>query len=277
MIIQSRYRVDLMETIQPTSMHTMMIQGDAEANRILLEVYQGGLPYDLTGSGCVATVIRADAAEVPITGAVAGNAMYIDLPQEAYACDGRIIIIMRNVQGQSDVSLFYGVGTVLIGAAGTVINPGGRIPNLTELLMELDEMAAATAAANAAAEKAVRYDSAQMLTSAQMLQARKNIQAAHIFSLATMFASGVPYYKGDLVHHEGTLYYFTADHPAGAWTGTDVQQITVAELLGKLIRSDIPQSLSDNAKATARANIGAISYSDFDSEDSTTGFSIVYA
>lgn len=150
MIIQSRYRVDLMETIQPTSMHTMMIQGDAEANRILLEVYQGGLPYDLGGSGCMATVIRADAAEVPITGAVAGNAMYIDLPQEAYACDGRIIIIMRAVQGQSEVSLFYGVGTVLIGAAGTVINPGDRIPNLAELLMELDEMAAAADAAYAA-------------------------------------------------------------------------------------------------------------------------------
>ena len=258
MIIQSRYRVDLMETIQPTSMHTMMIQGDAEANRILLEVYQGGLPYDLTGSDCVATVIRADAAEVPITGSVSGNAMYIDLPQEAYACDGRIIIIMRNVQGQSDVSLFYGIGVVLIGAAGTVINPGGRIPTLVDLLAELDAMADATAAANAAATKAVRYDTAQsltdaeklqarenigvgtglvaydtaqVLTDAQKLQARTNIRAADIASLAPAFLPSKPYNKGDVVHRYGVLYVFTADHPAGAWTGNDVEETDIDALL----------------------------------------------
>ena len=175
MINQSTYRVDILETIQPTSMQTMMIQGDAEANRIALAVYRGGLPYDLTGTTCTADVIRADESDVPITGAVSGNVMYIDLPQEAYAYDGRIIIIMRNVQGQSTTSLFYGVGTVLIGAAGTVINPGSRIPNLAELLAEIENMRTATAAAEAAASKAVRYDTAQSLSDAQKLQARNNI------------------------------------------------------------------------------------------------------
>ena len=238
MIIQSKYRVDLMETIQPTSMHTMMIQGDAEASRILLEVYQGGLPYDLTGSTCVATVIRADYSEVPITGTVSANKMYIDLPQEAYACDGRIIIIMRNVQGQSDVSLFYGIGTVLIGAAGTVINPGGRIPTLVDLMAELDAMADATAAANAAAEKSVRYDTAQSLTDAQKLQARTNIRAADITSLAPAEASttaSAAHLAGSYFMLGGTLYQATEDIASGDTiytTGDNQNCIAVPDGLG---------------------------------------------
>ena len=41
-------------------------------------------------------------------------------------------------------------------------------------------------------------------------------------SIAPTFSASTAYSKGDYVFYEGLLYRFTANHAAGAWTGTDV-------------------------------------------------------
>lgn len=48
-------------------------------------------------------------------------------------------------------------------------------------------------------------------------------------ALASDFSASVSYKKGDYVWKSGTLYEFTADHAAGAWTGSDATPAKVAD------------------------------------------------
>ena len=78
---------------------------------------------------------------------------------------------------------FY--GTMEITETGNVIQPGTPIPDLPQRLAAIDDMEAATAAANAAASKSVRYDTTQSLTDAEKTTARINIGAAKIYAEGT--------------------------------------------------------------------------------------------
>ena len=59
--------------------------------------------------------------------------------------------------------------------------------------------------------------------------------------VADGFSAEEPYSKGEYVIQGGTLYVFTADHAAGAWTGTDADEVTVGEEL-----TDVKSAISAN-------------------------------
>ena len=50
--------------------------------------------------------------------------------------------------------------------------------------------------------------------------------------IAPTFDTATSYTAGDLVIYENQLYKFTADHAAGAWTGSDVATTSIAEVVG---------------------------------------------
>lgn len=64
--------------------------------------------------------------------------------------------------------------------------------------------------------------------------------------IAGTFSTSEPYSTGDIVIHEGGLYKFKADHAAGPWDATEVDSVTVADL----IQAAEPDSLT-SAQITA--------------------------
>lgn len=64
--------------------------------------------------------------------------------------------------------------------------------------------------------------------------------------IAGTFSASEPYDTGDIVIHEGGLYKFKVDHAAGAWDATEVDSVTVADL----IQAAEPDSLT-SAQITA--------------------------
>lgn len=54
-----------------------------------------------------------------------------------------------------------------------------------------------------------------------------NTGLAHTADIAPDFSAESAYNAGDLVYHNGTLYVFTANHAAGAWSTADTQVVTV--------------------------------------------------
>lgn len=156
MNLQARYKVDISQPVQPTPLMQMLICQDSQANRFIVDVYDGDDPVALTGS-CVGYAVRADGATVPMTGTVSGGSLAVVLPEEAYAVEGPVNIVIKNVAGDVRTTVFFGMGTVIIGQTGTVVNPGDVIPDLAALLAAIDQMEQATAAANAAAASAQRY------------------------------------------------------------------------------------------------------------------------
>lgn len=53
-------------------------------------------------------------------------------------------------------------------------------------------------------------------------------------NIAPVFNTATAYSKGDMVNYNGDLYVFTANHSAGAWTGSDAVQTKVSSELSSL-------------------------------------------
>lgn len=175
-------RVELNNGAAPVVQLKWLAQNNNKAHRVGAIVTQGGEPLTL-GGNCSGTAILADGSTVPLTGAVSGNEAYVELNSTCYTVEGTIIVSVTWISGQLQTTLLWAVGTVKITNTGTVIQPGDPIPNLEQLMAQITAMQEATAAANAAATKSVRYDTAQSLTGAQKAQARQNIQAAQVTSV----------------------------------------------------------------------------------------------
>lgn len=54
-----------------------------------------------------------------------------------------------------------------------------------------------------------------------------NTGLAHTADIAPDFSTETAYSAGDFVYHNGTLYVFTSNHAAGAWSTSDTQAVTV--------------------------------------------------
>ena len=151
-------------------------EGDAHGMHVGARVTKNGTDVNLGGQ-CVGKVIRADGATVPLTGSIIQNLAYVTLDQQSCAVPGPIQVAVMWVSGTNVTTLVIAYGAVVNTTSGTIIQPSAPIPDLTQLLAEIEAMRQATAAANAAAEKSVRHDITQNLTPAQMKQARDNIEA----------------------------------------------------------------------------------------------------
>lgn len=151
----------------------------------LYQLESGGHTFNITClmDGAAASVsgtasarfLRADEQTVVVSGTVSGNVVSITLPQSCYTANGRFGMVVF-VSGSDVTTAVYAVaGSVYRSTSDTIVDPGSVIPSLEELLAQIERCEAATTAAEAAATKSVRYDTAQTLTDAQQEQARANI------------------------------------------------------------------------------------------------------
>ena len=74
-------------------------------------------------------------------------------------------------------------------------------------------------------------------------------------STAEVFSTSTAYSKGDYVWYIDRLYCFTADHAAGAWTGTDAAAAKLAEDVSGAVRSTTPY-VSSTMTAPAALSVG---------------------
>ena len=142
MILPIYYNVDITQPLQPVPLQPMLVTQDALANRIGVRLFDGKTPYN-PGGTCAGFAVRRDGQTVAIAGEIDGNEMYIDLPAAAYALDGPINVGIKNVDGDTETTVFLGMGTVIRGETGTAIDPGTIIPSVAQLLQELRDAAAA--------------------------------------------------------------------------------------------------------------------------------------
>jgi len=203
------YDVDISQPLVPTVLQPMLVTGDKLANRIGVRLKNGAQDYTPDGS-CVGYVLRADGATVPIlNGAVSGNLMYIDLPEAAYAVQGAVVISIVCVTTTATTTVFLGSGSVNRSQSNVVIDPGTVIDDVSTLIQQIETAVASIPA-----------DYSDLLA-----------------TLAPNFSSSANYTAGQYVWNEGTLYRFTADHAAGAWTGTDAMLAIVGTDLASVAKN----------------------------------------
>ena len=144
-----------------------------------VRLFYGDTPAPQTGASCVCYCIRADGNTVQFSGTVSSNEVSATLPKSCFYAVGPLAIMLQTVTGTGNSAVITTVLKLVVNVepskTGSSIDPGNVVPNLTQLLAMLDQMEAATDAANEAASKSVRYDSAQSLTSTQKAQALANL------------------------------------------------------------------------------------------------------
>jgi lysophospholipase L1-like esterase len=217
------YRVDLEKGPAIKQLHQMFM-GDKTANRIGAYLFQGDAAVSPGGS-CAGTAILNDGSTVPLTGTVAGNEIYIDLPPACYAVPGPIQVYVLWTNGTVATTVVAGFGNVTQTETDTVIDPGSVITiSVAQLIALIEEVRASIPA-----------DYSDLLT-----------------TIAPTFSSSVAYTAGQYVWNEGTLYRFTVDHAAGSWIGTDAVAAVVGNDVAAL-KSDFDNLLYVNLyKITTR-------------------------
>lgn len=175
-VIEKWFGCDLQEPVRTVNLNGGLFSQDNLGNKIGVTVTDGGEDVTLVGS-VSGYALRADGATVIIEGAKSGNQAWVVMPESAYAVVGELKLTLKLTDDGVKTTLLQCIGYVQQTSSDTYVDPGTVVPDLSDLLAAIDDMETATAAANAAATKAVRYDETQSLTTAQKTQARANIDA----------------------------------------------------------------------------------------------------
>ena len=206
------YDVDLMKPAFPQPLRQMVGEGDAYGLAVGAVVTRDGSPVSL-GGNCIGKVLRADGGWVPLTGVIDGNKAYVVLDASSCEVEGpiQVAVCWEDTNNNRLTTLLIACGTVVKTESGTAIQPSDPIPNVDQLVAEIETMRTATAAANAAAEGALD-------------------NFAPPFVEATANAAG-----SYVMYTDGKLYYLPNGHTANAtWANTTKTAVTVGgELVGK--------------------------------------------
>ena len=163
--------------------NALMYPGDSKAHAWKITVLKDGAPVSLSGATATAYFKRKDGNVVTVSGSISGNVVTCVMNSSCYTVPGALHGVVRLTYSSSGITVTIGGHIFCVNTdvtSGTVLDPDGILPEtLEQLLGEIDDMETATAAANAAAAKSVRYDEAQTLTDAEKTQARANMSAAN--------------------------------------------------------------------------------------------------
>lgn len=200
---------DMMGAVKVKYLDGNVFSQDNAGNLIGVLLTKGGVDY--SGGGSVAAnVIRADGATVAVTGALSGNAATVVLPQAAYAVPGVLSIIIKLTVSGEITTIAAVVANVYQSTTDSAVDPGTIIPSIETLIDEIE-----------AAVASIPADYSDLWT-----------------SLASNFSNQTSYNVGDYVTYNGSVYRFISDHPAGAWSTSQVTAVSVAPDLKKFLRQD---------------------------------------
>ena len=150
------WETDLQEALAKRQLQTPLIQADNEAHKVQVAVKDGGEAADLTGCSCIGYFLRADGETVAISGSglagVDGSTAWVVLPVSCYAVPGRGGLIIRLINGDVRSTVLTMECSVYQSTTGQIIDPGQVVPDLDELLAQIERMEEATEAAEEAAE-----------------------------------------------------------------------------------------------------------------------------
>ncbi|MEG0640700.1 MAG: hypothetical protein RR824_11735, partial [Clostridia bacterium] len=149
--IPMRYTVDLDKPTRELRLEASLVKGDKAAHVLIVTVERGGAAFMLAGVSCIGYAVLANRQTVVIKGTVAGNEARVLLPAACYSVSGRISLLVQLAVESEQLTPLCLSGNVCAGATEAVLDPGGIVPSLGELLAMIAAVGAAAERADAAA------------------------------------------------------------------------------------------------------------------------------
>ena len=117
---------------------------DISGNRYGIRLVRGGEPVDVRMCSCIGYFIRADGYTVVMTGAVnENNIAYVRLPASCYVVEGNFTMAVKIYSGEEAGTMRIVDGTVVNTTTNAVIDPGGVVPDLSDLMAVIGRAEAA--------------------------------------------------------------------------------------------------------------------------------------
>lgn len=145
------FATDLDNGVSVTALRPFLFSGDEETHRFIVSVNN----ENLSGADVYGYFIRADEAMVTVNGSVdaEGRAVVV-LSKPCYSAPGRFQFAIRVIQGGVKRTVFCAEGYVQHTTSDSIVDEDNVIPSIEDLFAQIEIMEQATAAANAAADKA---------------------------------------------------------------------------------------------------------------------------
>lgn len=144
-------------TISRSFAQKMIGEGDGNANRYGIRVWRNGEPEDIEGSSCIGYFIRHANGDTVIIdgGTFNGQEAFVDLPESCYTHEGSFTLVIKLVGVGITGTMRIIDGTVVESMIGAPIDPGGVIPDLSDLMAVIER---AETAADTIAETSIYAD-----------------------------------------------------------------------------------------------------------------------
>lgn len=154
--------VDLTAPLTERRERGKLVQGDKNANAIVIEAYLGkDVPYDLTGSTVTLTFVRPDKLAVsPIKAEITGNVAVMTLTEACYRYSGMYGADVALKNGEMDRTIVRVLGDIISTGNDGVVDEEHLFPSPEELLETLEKVEQARNNANTAAQHAENAASA---------------------------------------------------------------------------------------------------------------------
>lgn len=154
-----KYSACLNTPIRKIDLVDVFVTDNCCAHQYDIALYNGSTPVNLSSAAKVyGYFIRHRIGEEDVTilleGSLEGNVASVLLDGPCYAESGRFSLIVNIVENGVTSTVFYAGGSVLKGRTDKILDPGGIVPSLGDLLARIAEMEAATNAGKAAAADA---------------------------------------------------------------------------------------------------------------------------
>lgn len=197
-IIERRFRADAPLTVD--NLYGTAIVGEEGAHVFRIRAERGGEPFAITGQ-VSARFLAPAGITIPIAGSAPGGVAEIVLPVDCYLGEGRFVLSIYVTDEERTVCVYCAVGTVRQTGSDQVVYPTEGLPDLTDLVDEVQQAIASVPA-----------DYSDLLAA-----------IAPTFSTTARYAAGMYVWRGT------ALYRFRVDHAPGNWASTEAYQVTTLD------------------------------------------------
>lgn len=144
-------KVDLSRQLLRTNAGEILAMGDDCANRFGADLVRNGLPVNVDGCLAIGYFIRPDGYTCMIQGVAEGSQAYVDLPEACYTSEGVFSLAIKLKSEELNCTLRIIDGYLRRTETGIYVDPGTVVPDIADLLLQIDRMEQGTAAASQAA------------------------------------------------------------------------------------------------------------------------------
>ena len=153
---EMRYKIDVKNGLVKQPMTGVLMRGDKNANRIIVQLVDGDNSVPLDGVTVTGKFFRGgDGIEIPLEGEANGNEATVLLDEHCYAVDGYFEASVKLTTGTQTRTILTITGNVVSDGEGGILDIENVVPSVADIVAQYQRMQEVTAQTEAARDESL--------------------------------------------------------------------------------------------------------------------------